>query len=93
MFGRGWRERFRVQVYWIWGLLNPRRAGLIRINLLPHRDLYFSKEEGSDVALRLLLEQIVFEEQSHVEDLRKYLRKKQRLPLPMRRSLHLRGPN
>ena len=33
------------------------------------------KEVSDDVALRVLLEQIVFEEQSHVEDLRKYLKK------------------
>jgi bacterioferritin len=32
------------------------------------------KEVRDDVALRLLIEQIVFEEQTHVEDLRKYLR-------------------
>lgn len=33
------------------------------------------KEVSDDVALRVLLEQIIFEEQSHVEDLRKYLKK------------------
>jgi bacterioferritin len=33
------------------------------------------KIAAGDVALRLLLEQIVFDEQSHVEDLRKYLKK------------------
>lgn len=33
------------------------------------------KEAKEDVALRILLEQIVFEEQTHIEDLRKYLKK------------------
>lgn len=33
------------------------------------------KEASNDIALRVLLEQIIFEEQSHVEDLRKYLKK------------------
>lgn len=33
------------------------------------------KEAEDDVALRLLLEQIIFEEQTHVEDLHKYLKK------------------
>lgn len=33
------------------------------------------KETSGDVALRVLLEQIIFEEQTHVEDLRKYLKK------------------
>lgn len=32
-------------------------------------------EAKGDVALRILLEQIIFEEQTHIEDLRKYLRK------------------
>ena len=31
------------------------------------------KEAGDDVALRVLLEQIIFEEQTHVEEFRKYL--------------------
>lgn len=33
------------------------------------------KEASGDIALRVLLEQIIFEEQNHVEDLRKYLKK------------------
>lgn len=33
------------------------------------------KEAQGDIAVRLLLEQIIFEEQTHVEDLRKYLKK------------------
>lgn len=33
------------------------------------------KEAAGDIALRILLEQIIIEEQGHVEDLRKYLKK------------------
>jgi len=33
------------------------------------------KAASGDVALRLLLEQIIFEEETHVDDLRKYLKK------------------